>query len=697
MTLEKQHLNFVKEAMSAPTDVLMRDLGCIEILPEETGKLSKIRWSSYKVRTALRLGAGGSFIFDPKHELDSTTVNGIAVAGFEEKLRKLSHKQKGNLYELFPDVDPVLISGIEKRLGNDKKRRECLKETLKSPDKDQKLRIAFKVLQSLKTHNEFEKKDTGRPNVLILAHTNTPDATNIVRKVSNRFDLLGSSSIKKRLASVINTGLMMTMTPYLGAAIVGSEVESTGKAGKIEIMDFNEITEEKVEDKFKESKPQIAFVTGVLSIDIRNLKQTTATLQKKGIRTVVGGLAPTIDPNAAIITTSADVFIGEAEEAMDKVLDILKDAKDDERYIFHRESRNGKTGESIEIINDPDNDKIKHAYLGLDPLVNINEHYSRKNEESGQLASRLRFESMMQPQISAFGKKWEAPSWTFKQMGIKVGCPHGCPYCSTVSSQGTDMRNRPLDGVELEIMATETRSIIIVDQNLGAKDKKENIEEWTESFGNLLEIFKKHNKRVACQTELATWDRVNHDPKLRELCSKVIVAALGGIEQPRKIPGNPIKIPGNYPRQVGIMRELGIISVVTAIAGDIGKYPQSNSNSGQEITLSIWKKLLKAVSPDILVVFPLVKNPGSPGVPPTQKNADTTLDSYLSENMTNEDDWAKAFMIENLNPHAYLKTTTFLLLNNSPKRALVLALVGAAQSMAHNIKVHPIKLMREIR
>lgn len=699
MTWETRRQNFVEQAMSAPTDILMHSLGFVEILPTETDRVSDIRWSAYKVRTALRLGPKGSFIFDPNHELPTSAIDADIITDFEINLRNLMDKKKANLCPLFPKVDPIIIEGIEKRLANDKSRKAYIRDALNSTDKDERLRSAFALIQK----SDFQKengKEGKKTDILIVAHTNTPDSTNIIQKVSGKYDLFTSPKIKDRVAGAINVALMTTMTPYLGAAVLGAELESTGKVGNISILDFDDINYDNVDDSLGKFKPKIALISGILSIDIRTLGQTTNLLQKKGIRTLVGGLAATIDPNAVVATTNTDVFIGEAEGAMDLVLNILENATDDERFVFHREARNGSAPNLIEIVDDSVNNHIKHVYLGLDPLVNINQHYSKKNEESGQLASRLRFESMMQPKINAFGKKWDIPSWVLKQISIKVGCPHGCLFCSTVESQGTDIREKPLDSVELEIMATEPRSIIVVDQNLGGINKKEDINIWANNFECLLKIFKKYNKRLACQTELATWDRVNQFPNLCNLVSRVMIAALGGIEQPavtklteRNIPGNSLKIPTDYPRQVAIMRKLGIISVVTAIAGNI----ENTQSEKENIPLATWEKFVKTVNPDILAVFPLVKNPGSPGIKKTSIGEAAPLESYLSASMTSEKDWQNAFEIEALNHSGYLQTVISLLRKKHFKRALVLTLLGAAQKTAHDIKIHPIKLMREIR
>jgi hypothetical protein len=681
-----------KECHISPVDMLMERLGCVEILPGEAERLSEIRWKAYLVRTALRLGPQGSFVFDPEKKLVKAPIPEESLYLFEKKLRLVLHKKNEGFSELFPGSDPIILEGVARRLTNGRDRKKQLRSTLDSPDKSRKLSTAFNVLQNIAGKKEVAEET--EPHVLLVAHTNTPNAKQIVERVSNRKHFPDNVSLTRKAISAVNVGLMASMTPYLGAAVIGAELESAG-VKDICLIDYKDVTENGIAEGNSKKKIDIAMITGLLSIDIRDLKEKTAVFNKLGIRTIVGGLAATIDPNAVILTTGADVFIGEAEGAIEKVLGVLKSANPTDRFIFHRESKIGSGTNEVKIIPDQGEPKIKHVYLGLPKLVDIKTHYSPERERAGQLVSRLKFEIMMQPKVTAFGKEWDPPSWIFKQLSIVVGCPHACSFCSTVKSIGTELRRKPLESIRLEVAATESQGILVVDQNLGAKAKTESYKKWSSYLEGLFRLLRKYDKRIICQTELSTWDRIDTNPRLSELAGKTILAALGGIEQPRIIQGNADKNPSNYARQIGIMRRLGVISVVTAIAGQINGMGKEATK--EKVTLSEWKRLLEAAQPDVFVVFPFVKNPGSPGTPTTLNDPTDPLVSYQSNLMTCDSDWEEAFQIENLAPGTLCRTAGSLIRRNLLKRVLLLSLIKTAQNAAHNLKLHTTDLMHDIR
>jgi hypothetical protein len=431
----------------------------------------------------------------------------------------------------------------------------------------------------------------------------------------------------RKLAELLNAIIFVSTTPYLGASIVATELEETGKIGKMEIVDYRDCLEKEAESLLPatSSDQRYVFLTGVLSFDVFELPEITKKFRKAGARVIIGGLLPTIDREVVLQATQADVFIGEAEGAMDLVMEIIQNASPEERFIFHRGLPEGCPDNKYLI--QPDNQTgINHVYLNVPPLVDRQDYYSAENERAGRLARRLRHQRMMLPELSFLGKKWDPPSWLLEQVAVSVGCPNNCYFCSTGEIHGNEMRRKPQEALDLWLQAIEGRSILVVDQNFGARSRGESHEDWMAWMKNFFESLRRWNKRFFCQTELAFIERVSRDPELAALVSETLVASLIGLEQPVQVKGALTKDPKNFKKQLILARKMRIVTLGTLVTGIPSNF---SVNGEEEISFREWQKWLAALpGPDVLMGLPFIRIRGAIGVPGTPGDSDKPLAGY---------------------------------------------------------------------
>lgn len=559
-----------------PLEKIMSRLGSVEILPEEKPYQDRLKWAGYKARTLLRLGKEGQFIYDPH---TSSAPNQLRpptgdLSLFKTMLRLCLTSKPSDIHSRINtsrQADPetavrqerdIVTMGILRRIISLPEYREYLKDALEKDDHK------IGLLHSLIYHeaNGEQKEDKPPlPNVLIIAHKGKP-ATNsflskALRKDSPLKDLLRENVTK--VENVLDAALIAVAWPYLGAAVLGEEALSTKKIGNVHVADYHDCTERGIQNLVEKHHPKYTFISGTLTYDVASLPRLTEQSRQNGSRVVLGGPITSLDPEVLLQKTTADIFIGEIEQAMGFVLDILEKARPEERFIFIRgnehmtEPRIIRKGPNLNLVVLP----VAHR-------VNIASYYDMNSQERGRLARRLQIEKQMEPTINIGARQFENSIYSTKQLDISRGCPANCPMCSTVPAQGMTMRRKPIAELELEIKAAETPFMIAVDQNLGALGRNEEGDTWKNWMLSFFQMLKKEGKTLACQTELEFFDRVNQPgfEDIRRILPEVMVAALAGLEGENKLRGINSKNPADYKTIIDAIHKMGILLLGTVIA-----------------------------------------------------------------------------------------------------------------------------------
>lgn len=648
---------------------VLRFIGLTEVLPSERDQIENIRWNAYEIRSALRLGEVGAYLYDPENKM----AGEFPDAG---ELKKLEYTMKVALAGIpVSDFDveglenPDLIKGISRRL---KGRR------LPPSISPENLQIAARLIWH-QIHNP-EKPDTGKPNFAIIAHRNTPHVGKIIeREIGKR---ISKDSRLEKISTYIqdfaNFMVFASVTPYLGASIIMAEMEQKDIAGKMEIIDYSEL-QEGIQGKFGNLNPKYALLTGALSLDMKDLGRYETFLNDRGVTCILGGLAPTIDINAAVLLTKkTHLFVGEAEGAMEQLFAFLDKAPKDRRYIFHR----GGNSEEPKVVPDTNHVGVDHVYLNASPMVDLTNYYSPTREKSGQIARRARHQMEMTPTLKAFGKEWDSPDWLMSQVEVTRGCPKSCVFCSTPRSVGQEMRRMPIESVEMQLAAIESKVIVAVDQNFGGISPRENnpagIARWEKYMMDFFRLIEKRDMRFLCQTELDYFARVIKNPELARLVKKGMLGALTGIEDPRGVKGNALKShTESFRSLMGNMSQLGIMNLATAVAG----LPEELQVEGRQLSAKQIANWAIETAPNTLVAFPLMAIPGAAGVPQTLSNA--SVEGLYAKSFTTE----KAYQESREITQEYYRFQNILRRmlasrNLSPKRAIfTLGLNLAVKSM----------------
>ena len=171
---------------------------------------------------------------------------------------------------------------------------------------------------------------------------------------------------------------------------------------------------------------------------------------------------------------------GESEGTMSTVMQVVNQAKP--QRAFHLPSglpAHITSQDPYVLIPDVTHDGLVHAYLNVPLLSILMNTIRQKKKKRVILANRMRLESAMLPEIELFGKKYDPPEWLLNQLCASVGCPLGCPFCSTGVAHGPTTRRMPLESLELRINASLGKGFVVLDQNLGAINHNESGPDWS--------------------------------------------------------------------------------------------------------------------------------------------------------------------------------------------------------------------------
>lgn len=624
-------------------DLLARKLGLIEILPAEKRHWEDIRFSAHQARMALGYGPEAAYFYDPRGVNRHPDLDHVRL--FTGALTACRNNQRPDLGMLFPGADQGVALGVLRRIA--------LFPADKVPAlvNEKNLGLALGVVDAALASIK-ERKDV--PTALIIAHTEVPDLIGLLRKTQGELSVTGGRRPVDTLKELMQMAVFMGFSPYLGAAVLGAELERDGRIGRVQIVDYSELDDRvRLENILREGAFRSCFLSGVLSHDIFKLQDRVQLAKSLGIRPISGGLGPTIDPYAFALSTKSDVFIGEAEGVMSLVLDVTNSAKADEYFIFHRGLPPGsdKTSKMIRIDDDVHSGLV-HIYLNVPEYVNFDDHYSPQAERNGNLAARMKLEEGMQKPVSLGGKDYDPIPFAPTQMVGSVFCPSACPFCSSPGAHGTRPRRMPLESFRLRMQATESKLIVLVDQNWGAIGAGEAETEWAAMLQGYFSIVKGLGKRLLFQTSPSFLDRVGARPGLRRVVSDVVSGILIGVEQPRKqTKGNSDKKPELLRRRLAIARQLKIMVIGSIIVGLPPEMNVGGNGSDQsEITVVEWINFLRRLDVQCAWTFPFFAPPGAVGIPPTEKTALNPLGGYSSDLVRNKGDWD---MVNLLNKNFY--------------------------------------------
>ena len=404
-----------------------------------------------------------------------------------------------------------------------------------------------------------------------------------------------------------------------------NELSQTEKIGKINNIDFSDCSDD---DKYIKTVDRdqhgLALLTGTLSLDIRKIVDITNTVRRnnENVKIIIGGLGPTLDPYAVALSTKAHIFIGESEGTMSTVMQVVNQAKPQEHFIFHRGLPAHITSQDpYVLIPDVTHDGLVHAYLNVPPLVNLDEYYSPEKEKAGNLANRMRLESAMLPEIELFGKKYDPPEWLLNQLCASVGCPLGCPFCSTGVAHGPTTRRMPLESLELRINASLGKGFVVLDQNLGAINHNESGPDWSKWMKGFFGLLNKADKRIFYQTDASFFDRVGRDDELLKLARNVSTAILIGVEQPIPIKGAPAKNPALLQERLKVARKMQTMLIATVVVGMLQRFSKGDApadpNDTVQISTAEWNDFLRGLDVQVVWPFPFVTFHGATAIPPT--------------------------------------------------------------------------------
>lgn len=353
--------------------------------------------------------------------------------------------------------------------------------------------------------------------------------------------------------------------PYLGTAVLRSELIATNVFSEVSTVDFRD--KEAVSAAIREM-PDMAFVAGATTYDRDHITKLNRRLAQNGITTVNGGVAPTLDMHPQrYVADGVSVFLGEVEGATRQLVNHL--LHDPTPRIFGR----GEKGKR-HIALDNDGSIFK---LPVGEKVDHTRAYSDHPEIfRGKLATRLESLEMMRDGFLYRGKRYEVPpGLKVHQINTSFGCPEKCSFCATEPFQGTKMRHRDLESIDRELEAVEADIVAVVDQNFTANGR--------DYFVGVMELLKKHGKRFAYEGELMFYltcpegddpqkylfDGSPEDAYREQLFRETIIALEVGLEQPVKVNGTIRggKNPDQYRPAIERLNEMGAIVFGTAIVG----------------------------------------------------------------------------------------------------------------------------------
>ncbi|MBI4137406.1 hypothetical protein HY469_05080 [Candidatus Roizmanbacteria bacterium] len=399
--------------------------------------------------------------------------------------------------------------------------------------------------------------------------------------------------------------------PYMGAAVLYSELLGTGRFRDIKIIDFRD--KEAIETMIEQGGCDLALVSGATTYDRHLIDNVNKRLVSAGLTVINGGVAPTIDLEPQrYLKNGVSIFLGEFEGAGEQLMEELDN--NTSPRVFVRDGNRHKQRQ-LEATCVPFS-----ALADLPERVDVNEVYSPNRQKNGYLAHRLEAMHMMRPYATFGGKTYEAnPFFSIHETSCSYGCPEVCSFCATVPFQGTKMRHRSLESLEQEWEAIDTGNIAIVDQNFHANGR--------DYVTEVLRLAKRLDKRLAFEGELMFFltsppeaknkqkyffDGTEADIERGQLLKDVVLGIEIGLEQPVKvlgtIPGG--KDPNQFAEAQKRLNKLGVPTFGTVIIGmpellsapgartDISIIPRENMSPAEwEEMLQTWVHWLEEVVP----------------------------------------------------------------------------------------------------
>lgn len=616
----------------------IKGLGLVEILPEEIPIVKHIRWSAHKAHVALRQGISGSYFFDPQHKIVNEPINHNRLAIFKEGIEMALKGDYFRLDELFQDKDGVMIRGIIRRLINYSGNKKILTNLLKSGETN--LSLVMSILEQDSSSNSLESESKGDTDVLIVSHKKPFNIGKLFKQAQSDDGEMHEESgtkIKKKAFSDAKDLLQMlvfsSFGPYVGSAIVMNELEQTEKIKTMKLVDYNECIDPEKLDATFDRNYKMAFLTGLISQDIRKIRTITSNLRSKNneIKLLYGGLGPTLDPYAVAVATESSVFIGEAEGAMNDVMDVMNKATEGQFFIFHRGLPQGVIAQDRYIMKPHQSHKnLIEVFLNVPQLVNLDEYYSPQREGEGNLANRIKIEEDQLPEVNLFGKTFDPPEWFLNQLVTSVGCPFGCPFCSTGVAHGPSTRRKPIKSLDMQIKSSLGKGFIVLDQNFGAISHGESIEGWRKWMTDFFSVLKMEDKRVFFQTDASFFERATENEELKQLIQQGTTGCLIGVEQPIQVKGALEKDPHLLKDRLAKARELKTFVIATVIVGMLERFTVGHEGGDETLNFSTqeWNNFLHDLDVQVVWPFPLMVIPGATGVPPSDTEAADPLEKY---------------------------------------------------------------------
>jgi len=291
------------------------------------------------------------------------------------------------------EADDPQMRGVLRRMMSVSSRRRLLEETLgQAFSFNLPPEMTFSARERLETMLKViagqSEKPKGQMRAMILTQTAYLIGKG-EREISWGFDSWLDFGIK------IGGGAL----PYLGAAVVYSELMNTGQFGQIEIADFQD--EEAIRRLIEEKdKYDLVLVSGATTYDTFLIDDLNRRLSTAGLKVINGGIGATISVNPErYLENGASVFIGEFEGAAEAVLAELEVDRSPTIFIRGRETAWGRElrerGAKVTFLEN------------LSPLVDMKEMYSVERERKGYLARRLEALELMKPTATFAGVEYD--------------------------------------------------------------------------------------------------------------------------------------------------------------------------------------------------------------------------------------------------------------------------------------------------
>ena len=242
----------------------------------------------------------------------------------------------------------------------------------------------------------------------------------------------------------------------------------------------------------------------------------------------------------------------------------------------------------------------------------------------------MKIEEEQLPEVNLFGKKFDPPEWFLNQLVTSVGCPFGCPFCSTGAAHGPSTRRMPIESLNMRVQASLGKGFIVLDQNFGAISHGEFLTDWKKWMTEFFSILKKEDRRVFFQTDATFFERATEDKYLKKLIHEGTTGCLIGVEQPLQVKGAIDKDPLLLKERLAKARELKTFVIATVVVGMLERFTVGHEGNDEALNFSTqeWNDFLHNLDVQIVWPFPLMEIPGSTGVAPSDAEATDPLVKY---------------------------------------------------------------------